>query len=208
MVLVGGRVWTLDPACISKGLWAWGSPHSLRVFLWTFIWEVQRSGTISTTYLLQPLWGNWIAKACAFPSEWPRFLSKEWWREMLLELASLFLSRAIPKLSRTASLQSTGGQPEPWGGPGWWPGLSRVWQNLGHDVRLSCLLNFLVRRVSEAPLVSFSGTWCYWYLVLPPLEPATHNGMLSQRFPAPPSHCLCPPPLTPPIPPHTLRSLE
>ena len=78
---------------------------------------------------------------------------------MLPELASLFLSRAThPALNLTASPQSAGGQPtRALGSPHWWSDFSHIWQYLGHDVRLNCLLDLLVRSVSKSLLVSFSG---------------------------------------------------
>lgn len=81
---------------------------------------------------------------------------------MVPKLAPLFLCRAVhPKPSGTASpALHTGGQPEPGEAPHWWPGHSHVWRYPGHDVRLSHLLSFSVRPVSEARLLSFSGPWC------------------------------------------------
>lgn len=85
---------------------------------------------------------------------------------------SPFLSRAThPKPRRQLLRQRTQEGDQSLGeAPCWWSGLCRVWSYLGRDVRLSSLLNFSVRPISEACLVSFSGPWhfCYWYLFLPP----------------------------------------
>lgn len=114
--------------------------------------------------------GSWIASACAFPSKWPPLLPDGLRRCHLSRLPCSRPEPHTPSQVGQLLLHSMGGWPEPWGGPlvVIWP--QAPWRYLGHDVRLSHLLNFLERPMSEALLVAFSSLWCFcnWYLFLPP----------------------------------------